>query len=99
MEKTHYNQPQGRRRWREERYGGGDTVAIAAAAANVTVTVTAANIIAAVVAAATGVNLASSVAATIALTQAAEAPVDGRCQRDKRRHNNQPDKRHERGRW
>jgi len=64
------------------RYGSGDTVAIAAAATDVTVT--AANVTAAVVAAATGVNLASSVAATIALTQEAEAPVDGRCQADER---------------
>jgi hypothetical protein len=72
--------------------------AIAAAAADVTVTT--ADVTASVVAAAAGVNLAFLVAAAITLTQQeVEAPVDVRCRHEERRHNNQPDKRHERGHW
>ena len=67
------------------------TAALALATTVTTVAIAKAAVTAAVVAAAASVNLASLVAAAITLTQQeAEVPVDVRCQRDERQHDNQP---------
>jgi hypothetical protein len=67
-------------------------------AVDLAVAIAKAAVTAAVVAAAASVNLASLVATAITLTQQeAEVPVDVRCQRDERQHDNQPGKKAQEG--